>query len=112
MVHLDDCTKRAEYDMRSNLIQLNEISLSLERATLHDPQLNPPSASDPSLHNESSRNLSSISDGNFASRLKADMEYILKELGQTRRDIEEARADVSLFHEDIVMTLKTDPIYR
>ena len=94
MIHLDDCTKRAELDMKSNLFQLDEISRCLQRITPRDQSSDAPSADERSSHDESPRNPSFVNDSETIPKLKADMEYVSKELGQIRGDIEDVRAEV------------------
>ena len=83
--------------MKSNLTQLDNIFQILQSITLHDPSANATSADDHYLNDVSPRALHYVYDSEKASKLKADMEYISKELEQTRRGIKEARAQVRRF---------------
>lgn len=97
LIHLDDRIKSAELDMKSNLIQLDNIYRLLQTTALQDQLSNNTSADDCSPHDASLKDPHYLHDSGKTSKLKADMEYISKELNQTRRDINEARTQVRLF---------------
>ena len=92
LIHLEDCTKRAEFDMKGNLTQFDSISQLLQSISPHEASSNATSAkvcsSPPDPHH--------LYYSEEASKLKADLEYVSKNLEQTRRDIKEARIEVRL----------------
>ena len=96
LIHLEDRTKRAEFDMKGNLTQLDNISQLFQSISLHDSSSNATSADNHSLHEVSPRDPHYLYDSEEASKLKADLEYVSKKLEQTRRDIKEARTEVRL----------------
>ena len=83
--------------MKSNLIHLDNIYRLLHTTALQDPSSNDTSADDCSPHDASPKDPHCLHDSGKTSKLKADMEYISKELNQIRRDIKEARTQVRLF---------------
>ena len=96
LIHLEDRTKRAEYDMKGNLAQLDNIFQLFQNTSPHDSSSNATSAEDHSSHNSSLRDVHCLYDSKEASKLKTDLEYVSKKLEQTRRDIKEARTEVRL----------------
>ena len=96
LIHLEDRTKRAEFDMKGNLTKLDNISQLLQSISLYDSLSNSTSANDHSSHDTSPRDPHHLYDREEASKLKADLEYVSKKLEQTRIDIKEARTEVRL----------------
>ena len=96
LIHLEDRTKRAEFDMKGNITQLDNISQLFQSISLHDLSSNATSADDRSSHDVSPRDPHYLYDSEEASKLKADLEYVSKRLEQTRRDIKEALTEVRL----------------
>ena len=96
LVHLEDRTKRAEFDMKGNLTKLDNISQLLQSISPHDSLSNATSVDDHSSHDVSPRDPHYLYDREEASKLRADLEYVLKRLEQTRIDIKEARTEVRL----------------
>ena len=94
LIHLEDRTKRAEFDMKGNLIQLDNISRLFQSIALHDSSSHATSAKNHSSHDVSPRDPHYHYDSEEISKLKADLEYVLRKLEQTRRDIKEARTEV------------------
>lgn len=96
LIHLEDRTKRAEFDMKSNLTQLDNISRLFVSISPHESSSNATSAKVCSSHDVSPPDPHHLYYSEEASKLKADFEYVSKNLEQTRRDIKEARTEVRL----------------
>ena len=94
LVHLEDRTKRAEFDMRGNLTHLDNISQLFRSISPHLSSSDATSADDHSSHDVSPRDPHHLFDSEEASKLKVDMEYVSKKLEHTRKDIQEARKEV------------------
>lgn len=82
--------------MESNLIQLNRIFQCLQKIIPQDPSSHASSTRGHSSQDESLCNTPFVNVSAIMSKLKADMEYVLKELEQIRRDIKDVRAEVKM----------------
>ena len=82
--------------MKSNLIQLDSISQIFQSITPCDSSSNATSAADHASHDESPRDPHFFFGSESVSKLKIDMEYVSKELKQTRRDIKKVRTEVRI----------------
>ena len=94
LIHLEDRTKRAEFHMKGNLTQLDNISQLFQSIAPHDSSSRATSANNHSSHDVPPRDPHYHYESEEASKLKADLEYVLKKLEQTRRGIKEARTEV------------------
>lgn len=83
--------------MESNLVQLNDIYICLEKFTPRNLSSHASSTGDQSSHDGSICNTPLVNDSEIISKVKANMEYILEELGKVRRDIKEVRAEVETY---------------
>ena len=96
LVHLEDRTKRAEFDMKGNLTHLDNISQLFQSISPHYSSSGATFADDHSSHDVSPHDSHHLYDSEEASKLKVDMEYVSKKLEQTRKDIQEACKEVRL----------------
>ena len=96
LIHLEDRTKRAEFDMKGNITQLDNISQLFQSISPHKSSSNATSAQVCSSHDVSPPDPHHLYYSEEASKLKADLEYVSKNLEQTRREIIEARTEVRL----------------